>query len=142
VNKSAFFVVSNQRERKSEKIDDADVQKKKKRRREREIALSLSLRARDEPKTKLSRTFSAFRDVWVVFRHYSFFKYGSKVVPACIKEREKCVSSYQRSIFSPQKREAFFFFERKKEKENERCLPLSLSLSLSLTLLSYAHFGD
>jgi len=49
VNKSAFFVVSNQRERKSEKIDDADVQKKKKRRREREIALSLSLRARDEP---------------------------------------------------------------------------------------------
>ena len=132
MNKSV--VVSNQREREKvrdeEKIDDADVQKKKKRR--REIALSLSLRARDEPKTKLSRTFSAFRDVWVVFRHYSFFKYGSKVVPACIKEREKCVSSYQRSIFSPQKREAFFFLERKKEKENERCLPLSLSLSLSL----------
>ena len=52
VNKSAFFVVSNQRERKSEKIDDADVQKKKKRR--REIALSLSLRARTRTNQKKS----------------------------------------------------------------------------------------
>jgi hypothetical protein len=111
VNKSAFFVVSNQRERKSEKIDDADVQKKKeKEKRERDRALRRSARRAREPikKRALSRTFSAFRDVWVVFRHYSFFKYGSKVVPAFVYKRERemhfVVSSYQRSIFSLKER--------------------------------------
>ena len=145
-----MLLVIRERERKSEtkkRSTTPTFKKKEKEKRERDRALALAPRAHaNQSKKELSsRTFSAFRDVWVVFRHYSFFKYGSES-GACvyIKERERNASVLINVPFFLPRREKLFFFsekERRKKRTNDVYLSLSLYFSLSLTLLSYAHLG-